>query len=224
MHQPRYDVELDGANIVVLDLETANDPDTVPDGWRNKLGLGLSIGAYWDYRADRMLYFDPESLLETVQEFVERQCLLVSYNGTSFDFALMRALLRHGADTKGDTHVQQLCDQFKAQALDGYDILREIWLADPENRYAPGLNGLDAVAKCNGIGGKTSDGKSAAQDWQAGRYARVINYCSHDVYLTKTLFEILVMTGGQLVRANGILDLRDPQTKISLAMLDEGGV
>ena len=202
---------LEGSNIIVLDLETANSADEVENGWRNKLGLGLSIGGYYDYQTERVQFFDPSNLLATVSDLVARQCLMVSYNGVQFDFALMRALLRHGAETTNNPGIGRLCDSFKDLALRSYNILQQIWSADPERRYEPGLNSLDAVAKANQLGNKTGDGVQAPKDWQAGLYAKVVNYCCHDIYLTKHLFELLLLQQGRLQRSNGALQIESPK-------------
>lgn len=117
-------MNLDGRNIVVLDLITVRSPDDcmycgqpkqehltaalacVPNntqhyvalGWNNKPALGLSIGCFYDHQATRIRWFDRASLEATIWELVTRQALLVSYNGILFDFVVMRGLLRQEAD------------------------------------------------------------------------------------------------------------------------------
>lgn len=195
--------QFDGLNICILDLETLNSADEIEDGWRNKVGLGLSIGAWYDYRDGRMHFFDRDSLLTTMQYFVGRQPLMVSFNGLTFDFALMRALLRNVSDA----NIDSVCDEFKDLCVRGYDILHEVWRADSENRFAPGLNSLDAICKACGLGEKSGTGTQAPLDWRAGRYAKVINYCSDDVYLTKALFEYVTLRGGEIKRSSGPLQI-----------------
>ena len=179
-------------------------------GWNNKPALGLSIGAYWDYQDSRIHWFDEHTLAATVQLFVQRQPLLVSFNGIGFDFPLMRGLLRRQAEHNGALSgieeplpwLVALCDTFKAQCATSYDLLAEIWKVDPDRKFERGLNSLDAIAQANGLGAKLSHGAQAPRDWAAGRYADVLNYCADDVYKTKMLFEQIVEYG-EILRGDG---------------------
>lgn len=236
---------LTGANIIVLDLETARSADdcrycgreetahvalsggllcardatTVEGstftaiGWNNKPALGLSVGCYYDYQNGRAHWFDVYTLEETVRHLVARHPLLVSFNGIGFDFVLMRGLLRRYAEGYGqgegslplEAWAQDLvarCDTFKAHCAASYDLLAQIWRADPSRKFERGLNSLDAIAQANGFGAKLSHGAQAPRDWRDGYYARVLNYCQDDVYKTKALFELVVQRGG-LLRGDG---------------------
>jgi len=189
---------LEGKNIIVLDLETLHSADDIPSGWTNKPALGLSIGCYWDYTTQRMQWFDRQSLLATLTHLVQRQPLMVSFNGIGFDFPLMRGLLRQeaealdigfGAEAQRADELQCLCDDFKVLAAGSYDILAEIWKIDPAGKFKRGLNSLDAISQTSGLGAKLSHGAQAPQDWKDGRIAQVLNYCQDDVYKTRALFE-----------------------------------
>ena len=176
-----------------------------PIGWGNKPALGLSIGCYYDSQDGIIHWFDVHTLQATVQHFVERQPLLVSFNGVTFDFVLMRGLLRRQAETLPPEEagpLVALCDTFKAQCASSYDVLAEVWKASPESRMAKGLNGLNSLAQANGLGGKTGSGAEAPRLWTAGRVAEVMNYCANDVYLTRALFD-LVMLGEPIKRSDG---------------------
>ena len=222
-------------NYIVLDLETAKSADDcqycgkpesshlsfadreichpavypigstfTPIGW-NKPALGLSIGCYYDSQDGIIHWFDVHTLQATVQHFVERQPLLASFNGVTFDFVLMRGLLRRHAETLPPEEAAPLialCDTFKAHCAGSYDILAEVWKASPESRMAKGLNGLNSLAQANGLGGKTGSGVEAPRLWAAGRVAEVMNYCANDVYLTRALFD-LVMLGEPIKRSDG---------------------
>lgn len=171
-------------------------------GWNNKPALGLSIGCSYPYVSQRPTFFDPHSLEEYITHCVETQPLLVSFNGIGFDFPLMRGLLRRRAeimsDRGGAERLMQLCDDFKILCTSSYDILAEIWEADPSRKFERGLNSLDTIAKANGLGSKLSHGAQAPRDWRDGQYAKVINYCADDVYKTKALFEMIVQRGSVL--------------------------
>lgn len=177
-------------------------------GWDNKAALGLSIGCYYDYAdyADaRCHFFDVYTLEETMRYFVERQSLMVSFNGIAFDFPLMRSLLRQSADAMnrpgpgGDAQsyaarLRTLCDAFKTLCATSYDILAEIWKVDPARKFERGLNSLGAISQANGYGAKEMDGATAPRLWAQGRYAEVLNYCQGDVIKTRALFEQIVET------------------------------
>lgn len=182
-----------------------------PIGWNNKSALGLAIGAYYDYEDQRIHWFDVHTLEATIDLFIERQPLMVTFNGIGFDFVLMRGLLRREAEQQGgcptgidrQNHLVWLCDTFKVQCAASYDILAEIWKVDPARKFERGLNSLDAIARANGLGGKLGHGALAPRDWAAGRYADVLNYCQDDVYKTKALFEG-ILEHGNLLRGDGI--------------------
>lgn len=192
-------------------------------GWDNKPALGLSVGCYYDYDDQRVHWFDKHTLVETMTTLVQRQALLVSYNGIAFDFPLMRGLVRRQAEAleeAGRAHnngpsnraieLVMLCDAFKVLCATSYDILAGIWKVAPASKFVRGLNSLDAIAQANGLGGKTGHGAQAPRDWAAGRWAQTLNYCSNDVYLTKALFDML-LDGAPLVRSDGVvLALRPP--------------
>src|SRR6266446_2034276 len=230
---------LEGSNIIVIDTETlrsADDcrhcgkpkdihkpglgrcssalasPHFTPLGWDNKPALGLSIGCYYAYGDSHLHFFDRHTLEDTITSFVEMQCLLVSFNGISFDFSLMRGLLRQEADVlrlSDDApdlfHSGVLvsrCDRFKDLCAVSYDILAEIWRVDPQGKFERGLNSLDAISQANGLEPKALTGAIAPRLWAKGRYAEVINYCAEDVRKTKALFE-MVCRGQPILRGNG---------------------
>lgn len=170
-----------------------------PIGWRAVSKLGISVGCYWDYRDSRIHWFDEDSLLRTVQHLTDRQALLVSFNGIQFDFVVMRGLLRRQAESlpyEEAMPIAELCDQFKTLCTESYDILVEVWKADPEGKRVRGVNSLDTICQANGLGAKLSNGAQAPRDWALKKWADVLNYCQDDVYKTKALFEWIVESGG----------------------------
>lgn len=231
-----------GANVIVLDLELRHSPDDCrhclkppldhqgvhrlcfdgqgngfryfePLGWRNKRALGLSVGGYYDYEDDRIHWFDRYTLISTMEDLVERQPLIVSFNGLMFDYVLMRALVHQRADELVGDHpdvAEQLrvcCYAFKDLVSSGYDILDEVWQSGGR-ACAKGVNTLDALCRANGLGEKNGDGALAPALWQKGRVASVLNYCTHDIMLTKALFEHICTHRGALMRMGGPILLR----------------
>jgi len=210
---------LDGANIVVLDLETLYSADDcrhcgapeahhaqevcgdshsyMPLGWRNPPALGLSIGCWWDYLDGRLHWFDRQTLGSTVALFVNWQPLLVSFNGMQFDFVLLEGWRRGDAPPSFG-----LCEDFADLASRSYDLLAAIWQADPVRKFERGLNSLGVISEANGYGAKEMDGATAPRLWAQGRYAEVIAYNVSDVLKTKALFEQVFVTG-LLIRGDG---------------------
>lgn len=220
---------LEGQNILCLDLETAHSADdcrycghrerqhgtdgvanvTCPDGqhefhaigWNNHAALGLSIGCWFDYQDGLYHWFDPHTLEATMRLFLERQPLIVSFNGVGFDSQVMAALVPEPVTPDGEpaSDFPALWDGLWASS---YDILARIWVVDPDNKFTPGLNRLGAISVANGYGAKEMDGAQAPRLWRAGHYAEVLEYCRSDVTKTKRLFEQIVQTG-QLLRGDG---------------------
>lgn len=222
---------LAGQNIVVLDLETlksaedclfcgqprnthaATDHEFGPIGWDRQSDLGLSIGCYYDYQDGMFYWFDVHTLEKMIEHFVTRKPLLVGFNSIAFDFSLCRALLHDQADGRVmessmglDESLSQslhaLCDAFEVLCATSYDILAEIWKADPSRKFERGLNSLDVISLANGYGAKAMDGAMAPRLWAQGRYAEVIAYNVGDVLKTKALFEQICRTG-QILRGDG---------------------
>jgi hypothetical protein len=216
---------LAGQNIVVLDLETARSADDCRHcgygadvhsvissactryerlGWNDPTALGLSIGCLYDYQDSWLSWFDVHTLAATMAWLVDRQPLMVTFNGLQFDFVLMRGLVRQdaGQPFHDPATLRALCADFQDLCARSYDLLAQIWQADPERKFEKGLTGLDAISQANGFGAKEMDGATAPVLWRQGQYARVLTYCAGDVRKTKALFE-LVLDTGQLLRGDG---------------------
>lgn len=173
-------------------------------GWDNHIALGLSIGCLYRYDTDRYQFFDVHTLEDTMSWLVEAQPLLVSFNGIRFDFPLLYGLLNAKAEALQTElgfasdrclSLWNICCVFKTQYLVSYDILAEIWQADPDDKFKPGLNSLDAISVANGYGRKEMDGVTAPRRWKAGKIANVVNYNMGDVWKTRKLFEQIMITG-----------------------------
>jgi hypothetical protein len=178
-----------------------------PIGWEAYGALGLSIGCYYDYRDDRVHWFDSDNVAWTVDLLLERRPLIVSFNGVHFDANVMwhagetrRGRLDFGEESL--VALEQMEQDWAELWHDSYDILQELWAADPDSRFTSGLNSLQALAQATLGVGKTGHGAEAPRWWQQQRYAEVLNYCQQDVYLTKALFEHIDQ-GQPLIRGDG---------------------
>lgn len=192
-------IMFEGLPICIVDIEVAHSPADVPTGWNDKAALGLSIGAYYDYRDGLVHWFDRSVLAETVRSWVLDEVLLVSFNGIHFDFGVLAAVLFDAGDGA-------LADDLTTLAANSYDILAEVWHITGRD-YAKG-NSLDALCQVNNLGRKTGHGAHALRLWQEGRIAEVLNYCQNDVMLTKKLFELVAAQRGVLKRSAGPVRIR----------------
>lgn len=223
-----------GQNIIVLDLETAHSAGELETGWKDKIALGLSIGCFWSYPNNVMHWFDMYNLLDTVRVLVADQPVMVSFNGISFDFDLICALIHDYADDmsrcpqnnielfiRSQEILHALGAAFDDLASRSYDILAEIWKIDPENRFNSSLNSLNVICQQSGLGPKLSSGAQAPKDWQAGRIAKVLNYCQDDVQKTRELFE-MICRGNPIIRGDGQPILM-PRPRIQAAQARQEG-
>lgn len=172
-----------------------------PIGWENPSALGLSIGCYYDSSINGFTYFDAHTPnLTALFARIRRASLFVTFNGRKFDIPLLIGLVPN----------MVLAEEFQrvADTVPHYDILHEIWQADPANKFTRG-NSLDAVASANGYGSKSGSGALAPVLWRQGRWAEVINYCQRDVDLTRMLFA-QVCAGKPLARGNGLAPVTLP--------------
>lgn len=198
----------DGHTVICLDCEVLHSPDDLPSGWKDKAALGLSIGAYWDGLDGRVHWFDEENLWETIQHICDRHPMIISFNGKSFDSALMWECLgrRLSTRTTGEEVFRALALQWQKLWVNSYDILAEVWRVTGRD-YAKG-NSLDALCAANGLQRKTGHGAHAPKLWQRGRIAEVLNYCRNDVEITLALAEMLTKRIGRLERQAGAIDIR----------------
>jgi hypothetical protein len=141
------------------------------DGWRDFVGMGLSVVCAYDYTEDRYRVFLGDNF-SSLQELFDEHDILVGFNNISFDNQLLAS---NGIVARTDK---------------SYDILREIWQADgltPEFHFPTHLGySLDSVLKANFADvAKSGDGAMAPVWWQQGKIGRVVDYCLEDVRLTK---------------------------------------
>lgn len=180
-----------------------------PIGWDDKARLGLSIGGFYSYRTDRIHWFDNNNLLATVAMLAEQQPLMVSFNGIKFDFPLIIKMLQQKidelamADDSRRHQAGRTQRAFEVLFSNSYDILAEIWRADPEGKFKHGLNSLGAICEANGLGLKLGHDAQAPRDWKGGKKAEVINCCQDSICKTRYLFERIRADRGYLRRGDG---------------------
>lgn len=163
------------------------------NGWKDFAGMGISVigaavieGFDFDHISYRVFC---EDNFDAWRDLTRRSKRIVSFNGNRFDNPLLEA---NGQGYDLDKSL---------------DLAALIWAAAgvPQGEHPKGL-GLDALCKANDIPGKTGFGADAPQDWQDGKWGRVIDYCLADVRATVDLYQHILLNG----------TVTDPRTKFPL--------
>lgn len=167
------------------------------EGWKDYANMGVSVIGVYDYVSGRYGVF-LEDNIEGFRKLIKMRDVLVGFNSIGFDNQLLAA--------NDVTIPKDKC----------YDLLAEIWkaakLAPKFNWKTHGGYGLNAVATANIGAKKTGYGGSIPIDWQQGRIGRVINYCLHDVWLTKGVLDLVIENGEiKNPKLAGVLKMEKPQ-------------
>jgi hypothetical protein len=178
-------------NIIVYDLEIikAIPPKDTPkledieycDGWNSHADMGISVIGAYDFGEDRYRVFTKDNWGEfaamSSPEFRD-EFIFAGFNSIPFDNKVL--------NYNGIVIPEIYC----------YDLLREIWrgagLGERFEYPSHAGYGLDAVAKANGISGKTGNGALAPVYWQRGQIGTVIDYCLQDVAITAKLIKKVI--------------------------------
>lgn len=181
-----YDIEIEKA--IRSEGHEAEPGIMYCDGWHDHANMGISVICAYNYVDDQYLVFCKDNIREFFELGKDSQ-LMVGFNNISFDDSVIKATYpQHG-------YAHSAPYAFTKR----YDILRELWKAagfGPEyNQSTHAGFGLDACAKANFGKSKTGSGADAPVLWQRGQIGTVINYCLHDVYLTKLLFDRIMRDG-----------------------------
>ena len=155
---------------VVWDCETLRLSHEVRGGWRNVKDFGLAVAVTIDDRGVTQVWEEPDArrLIDYLATFPRS----VGFNSRSFDLTVLSA---YGA-----------VDHLHAAAL---DLLEEIRRFTGPRR---GLSLHNIARAMFGAGKSLADGTEAVRLWRTGRpadRARVIEYCTHDVQLTRRILE-----------------------------------
>lgn len=139
-------------------------------GWDDFEGMGISVICAIDLESDRTYIFSKD--FQDFQELVDSTDKIFGFNSKNFDDNLCNA---HGITVTTDF---DLLEQVRLSAYGSSE-----WFHCPKGYTYK----LDALAKSNGLGGKTGSGEQAPKLWQQGKRQEVIDYCINDVILTKQL-------------------------------------
>lgn len=150
------------------------------DGWEDYQGMGVAVACCYDYVTDRYRVFCQDNLTDFKTLVSSTECV-VGYNNHRFDDHVMEAA--------GITVPPEK----------SYDILQEIWrglgLNSDYKSETHGGYGLEALSEANFGITKNGSGAVAPLLWQRGQVGTVIDYCLHDVFLTKKLLDRIIQSG-----------------------------
>lgn len=173
-----YDCEI--VKAILGKSEFPQDGIEYCNGWRDFAGMGVSVIGVYDYATGRYRVFCADNFSE-FQALVDSTDIIIGFNSLGFDNPLCRANGLSIPDAKS------------------YDLLAEIWhgagLSRTFNFKTHGGFGLDACAQINLGLSKTGNGASAPTDWQRGNIGKVVDYCLNDIFITKSLVDLVINDG-----------------------------
>jgi DEAD/DEAH box helicase domain-containing protein len=156
--------------IIYLDVETRRSAEEV-GGWQNSHLMGVSVAVIFDTLENRFEIF-MEDEIEELFARLEKADLVVGFNIKRFDYAVL------GAYSAKDL-----------MELTTFDILEDIY------RRLGFRLGLEHLAVETLDQGKTADGLQALEWFKQGQIDKVIEYCRHDVAITRDLFQYGLKNG-----------------------------
>ncbi len=147
----------------VLDLETQRSAQEV-GGWSHADRMGISCTVLYD--SQKECYYEYlEAQTPQLIERLEKLDLVIGFNIKRFDYLVLRG-----------------CSDFDFNSLPTLDILEDV-----HRRLGFRLS-LDNLASVTLGVQKSADGLQALRWWQEGRIREIIDYCRHDVEITKDLY------------------------------------
>jgi len=175
---------------VVVDVEIAKTIEQV-GGWDHTELMGVACAVLYEYQQNRFRLYGPEDVEELKARLLAAD-RITGFNIWRFDFPVIWGLPGRG-------RVEELRSKCN-------DLLVRIWksLGLDEEQFSDLHKGwgLDAVARGTlGGDGKTGYGGDAPKWFQAGLWARLVDYCLEDVRLERDLGDFIdrhgyVVNGG----------------------------
>ena len=160
--------KLAGRNILVFDLETQKSAAEV-GGWNNSHLMKMAVGVVYTYKENKYLAFTEDKVKEMLDLFLRSE-LVIGFNIKRFDFGVL----------KGYTNI----DFTKIPTLDILDLIYD--------QLGFRLS-LDHLSLVNLKKGKIADGLQSLQWFKEGKIDEIIEYCKHDVEITKELFDLMIV-------------------------------
>ena len=148
-------------NIIVFDIET----QTPIRSNQSKSQLRVSVTVAYFYKDDSYKVYDENDIDELIQE-LKGADLVVGFNLKGFDYPVLE---NYSDEPLGD--------------LPTLDILEEVY-----NSLGRRIK-LDYLAEATLNNKKTANGLMAVKFWENGQIEKLVEYCKHDVRLTKELYD-----------------------------------
>jgi len=151
------------AEKIVLDLETKKGFDEV-QGRRPEL-LGISVAGIYSYKNDQFKVI-AEKDIEQLLPYLQQAELVIGFNIKRFDFVVLQPYL-----------------SFDLSRLRCLDMLEEV-------QKTLGFRiGLNSIAQATLEIGKAGSGLDALKYFRQGNFAKLSEYCQHDVFITREIYE-----------------------------------
>ena len=147
----------------VFDLETQRSAEEV-GGWHHADRMGISCAVLYISDEDRYIEF-LEAQTDALIERLRKLDLVIGFNIKRFDYRVLRGY-----------------SDYKFETLPTLDILEEI------HHHLGYRLSLDHLAQVTLGSKKTANGLQALEWWREGRIRDLIEYCQHDVAITRDLF------------------------------------
>ena len=171
----------------VFDLETQLSAADV-GGWQYADRMKVSCGVLYDARQDRFIEFMEEQVYELI-EHLQQLDMVIGFNIKRFDFKVLSGY-----------------SQLDFGRMRTLDILEEV------HRHLGYRLSLNHLAEVTLKEPKKADGLKALQWWREGRIKDLVDYCRHDVQLTRDLY----LYG----RSHGYLLFRDKSGRVLRTPVD----
>ena len=147
----------------VFDLETQRSAAEI-GGWHRAELMKISCAVLYDSKKDRYIDF-LENQISRFVEHLQTFDLVIGFNIKRFDYQVLKGY-----------------SDFDFMKLANLDILEEV-----KNHLGFRLS-LDHLASATLGTRKTADGLQALRWWRQGRILEIIEYCRHDVKITRDLY------------------------------------
>ena len=171
---------------VVLDVEIQKTIEETPGGWGSSDLLGVAVAVLYEYETDRFRIYGPEDVERLRHRLLQAE-EIIGFNIVKFDLPVIWGISQE--EWQGSVLRAELLPRCN-------DLLRRIWQAlghDPDVFDARTHCGWSLGVVANGtLGvGKIGYGGDAPKWYQAGQWARVVNYCVDDVALERDLSDFV---------------------------------
>ena len=187
--------------VAVYDLEIKNEISSLKRGWEDHENMGISCLGLYDKDEDRYSIYDDhmkDNFLSLY--YCNPEVLLVSFNGLKFDNKVV------------ETNWLQDSPQ-KTSRCKHYDILHEVWRSLGKSSFHKGVS-LGALCENTLFIPKSGSGAFAPQLYKEGRLGELVTYCMHDVWMTKKLFEFILLNGFVMSPEYGKIRVELPYAQI----------